>query len=127
MREVEELLDKAERTLEDAEKAFDEDMLVSTIQNRIYYAMFYAAQAALISKGHDLGSHQGVKIKIGEILIKEKGLEREWGRFFSQQQTYREQADYQIDVDIEREDLQEYLRKSDQFIRKMRELSEQEK
>lgn len=127
MREVEELLDKAERTLEDAEKAFDEDMLVSTIQNRIYYAMFYAAQAALISKGHDLGSHQGVKIKIGEILIKEKGLEREWGRFFSQQQTYREQADYQIDVDIEREDLQEYLKKSDQFIRKMRELSEQEK
>lgn len=127
MQEVEELFDKAERTLEDANKAFEEEMLISTIQNRIYYAIFYAAQAALISEGFDTGSHQGVKIKIGEVLIKQRGLEREWGRFFSQQQTYREQADYQIDVDIEREELEAYLEKSEEFIQKMREISGQQK
>jgi len=94
MREVEKLLEKAENTLEDANKAFEMDMMVSTVQNRIYYSIFYAAQASLISRGIDAGSHQGVKIKIGEELVKKDLLDKKWGRFFSQQQTYREQADY---------------------------------
>ncbi|MFB6100552.1 MAG: HEPN domain-containing protein [Candidatus Nanohalobium sp.] len=122
MPEAEELLGKSERTFEDARKALKQEMLVSTIQNRIYYSIFYAAQAALISRGEDTGSHAGVKIRLGEKLIKKGELDREWGRFFSQQQTYREQADYQVDVDIEREELEEYLEDAEEFIRKMKEV-----
>jgi uncharacterized protein (UPF0332 family) len=50
MREEDKLIEKAENTLEDAEKAFDVDMMVSTVQNRIYYSVFYAAQAGLVFK-----------------------------------------------------------------------------
>lgn len=120
MLEEEKLLEKAWNTLEDAEKGFDVDMMVSTVQNRIYYSIFYAAQAGLISRGIDAGSHQGVKIKIGEELIKKDLLDKKWGRFFSQQQTYREQADYQVDVDIQKSDLEDYLEEANQFIQEMK-------
>ena len=122
MREEDKLIEKAENTLEDAKKAFDVDMMVSTVQNRIYYSIFYAAQAGLISRGIDAGSHQGVKIKIGEELIKNDLLDKKWGRLFSQQQTYREQADYQVDVDIEESDLKSYLDEAHSFIQEMKEI-----
>lgn len=80
MPEVEKLLNKADDTIEDARKAFEEEMLVSTIQNRIYYSIFYAAQAALISVGEDAGSHQGVKVELGKNLIQNGDLDKEWGR-----------------------------------------------
>lgn len=125
MPETDELLKKADRTLEDARKALDEDMLVSTIQNRIYYAIFYAAQAALISADEDPGSHQGVKIRLGEKFVKEGDLDAEWGRFFSQQQTYREQADYEVDVDIEKGDLSQYLENAEEFIQEIERIVEE--
>lgn len=124
MNEVEKFLEKAEATLEDAEKAHREEMLVSTVQNRIYYSIYYAAQAALISLGHDVGTHKGIKIKIGEEMVLEDLLDKEWGRFYSQQQTYREQADYQIDVDIERKDLEGFLEKAEEFIRQMKRITD---
>lgn len=99
-------------------------MLVSTIQNRIYYAIFYAAQAALVSVGEDLGSHQGVKIRLGEKFVKEGDLDRDLGRFFSQQQTYREQADYEVDVDIKRDNLSQYLERAEEFIQNMKRIVE---
>ena len=43
-------LEKAKNTLHDAQKYFTEATSVSTV-NRIYYAMFYAVNALLITKG----------------------------------------------------------------------------
>lgn len=125
MQEVEKYLEKAEATLKDARNAYKQDMLVSTIQNRIYYAIYYSAQAALISVGCDAGTHEGVKIKIGEELILKNHLDKKWGRFFSQQQTYREQADYEVDVDIERKDLEGYLNEAETFIDEMQRITEE--
>ena len=124
MSEVEKFLEKADATLEDAEKAYREEMLISTVQNRIYYSLYYAAQAALISLGHDVGTHKGVKVKIGEEMVLKDLLDNEWGRFYAQQQTYREQADYQVDVDIERTDLEEFLEDSKTFIEEMKQVAD---
>ena len=123
MNEVSKLLEKADATLEDAEKAYQEEMLVSTVQNRIYYSLYYAAQAALISLGHDVGTHEGVKIKIGEEMVLEGFLDKRWGRFFAQQQTYREQADYQLELDVERQDLKESLNEAQEFIQEMKQIA----
>jgi len=124
MNEVEKFLEKADATLEDAEKAYREEMLISTVQNRIYYSLYYAAQAALISLGHDVGTHKGVKVKIGEEMVLKDLLDKEWGRFYAQQQTYREQADYQVDVDIERTDLEEFLEDAKTFIQEMKRIAD---
>jgi len=123
MPEIEKLLEKADATLEDAETAFEHDMLVSTVQNRIYYSMYYAAQAALISQDNDVSTHKGINVKIGEELILNDLLEKDWGRFYSQQQTYREQADYEVDIDIERNELENYIEKADKFIQKMKDIA----
>jgi len=121
--EVEKFLEKANATLEDAEKAYREEMLISTVQNRTYYSLYYAAQAALISLGQDVGTHKGVKVKIGEEMVLKDLLDKEWGRFYAQQQTYREQADYQVDVDIERTDLEEFLEDAKTFIQEMKRIA----
>lgn len=123
MPEIEKLLEKADATLEDAETAFEHDMLVSTVQNRIYYSMYYAAQAALLSQDNDVSTHKGINVKIGEELILNDLLEKDWGRFYSQQQTYREQADYEVDIDIERNELEDYIEQADKFIQKMNDIA----
>lgn len=56
-----------------------------------------------------------------EELIKKGSLNNEWGRYFSKQQTYRERADYETDVDLTREDLQEHLSRAEKFIDRMEE------
>jgi len=65
-----------------------------------------------------------LRSRIGEKLVLEDLLEKKWGRFFSQQQTYREEADYQIDVDIEREDLSKYLEDAEKFIEEMKSIAQ---
>lgn len=123
MPEVEKLLEKAEATLKDAKKAYNQEMLISTVQNRLYYSMYYAVQAALLSQNIEVKTHEGTKIKIGEELILKDKLDEKWGRFYSQQQSYREEADYQIDVDIKRGELEKYLEKAEKFIQEMKEIS----
>ena len=48
-------------------------------------------------------------------------------RFYAQQQTYREQADYQVDVDIERTDLEEFLEDAKTFIQEMKRIADPNK
>lgn len=127
MRESEKLLNHAQDILKDAESAFEQDMLVSTVQNRIYYSIFHAAKAGLLVVDCDVGTHQGVKIKVGEELVQKGLLEKERGRFFSKQQTLREQADYRVDVDITRGELKKYIQQASKFLNKMEDIIKSEK
>lgn len=53
-------LERARNTLSDAKKYFEGATLDSTV-NRIYYAMFYAVNALLITKGLFSSKHTGVR------------------------------------------------------------------
>lgn len=116
MREEEELIGKAYKLLDDAEKALEADTTLGTVQNRIYYACFHAAKAAVVHLGEDPRSHQGVKTLFNRELVREGKVDEEWGSFYSRMETYREQADYRIEVDLEREQVTDYLQKARKFI-----------
>lgn len=85
--------EKAERFLGQAVKnvAIEEWDVVA---NRLYYSVFHAVSALLISDGHQVGSHQGAVMMFGQHYVKTGQFTADEGRFYSQLQTMREKADY---------------------------------
>lgn len=74
------LLDKARRYIASAEllrAAGDYDSAAS----RLYYAMFYCAEALLLVKGLTRSSHQGVIAAFGQYLVKTGELPVEMHRW----------------------------------------------
>lgn len=85
---------KAEQMLEDAQKAHDVDISKATVVNRLYYACFHAAQAALYARGFNPQSHGHVQTLLGRELVQTGEVPREHGRFLSDMETYRHRVDY---------------------------------
>jgi hypothetical protein len=87
-------LERAEQMLADATKAAEVGISKATIVNRLYYACFHAAQAALYARGWNPQSHRGVQTLFGRELVRSGDVSREFGRFLNDMETYRRRADY---------------------------------
>jgi len=69
MTEIDSLIKRAKRYIKSAELLLnDKDYEFSV--SRTYYAMFYAAQAALLTKNLSFSSHKGVISAFGKHFIK---------------------------------------------------------
>lgn len=66
----------------------------NTLVNRLYYACFHAARAALLDRGIDPKSHDGLKSQIGQVLVQPGEISGDYGRFFREMSNHRDQADY---------------------------------
>ena len=86
--------ERAEQMLSDATTARSVGISTATVVNRLYYACFHAAQAALYARGHDPRSHGRVGTLLGHELVQSGDIPREFGRFFNDMQTYRHRVDY---------------------------------
>lgn len=85
--------------------------------NRLYYACFHAAQAALYDRGFDPDSHGGVLSLFGSEIVVEGDASREQGRLLNDLSTLRKQADYEygpVDTDIN-----ELLSRAEGFVATM--------
>lgn len=85
---------RAEQMLADAKTAHEVDISKATIVNRLYYACFHAAQAALYARGYTPESHGRVQTLLGRELIQTGEVPREMGRFLNDMETYRRRVDY---------------------------------
>jgi uncharacterized protein (UPF0332 family) len=113
-------LEKAERMLADARKANEVDISKATIVNRLYYACFHAAQAALYARGLNPQSHGHVQTLLGRELVQPGEVPRKFGRFFNDMETYRRRVDYGSGgVEQEIEDL---IQQTTAFVGVMRRL-----
>lgn len=103
-RYVREELEKARSALDDAQALRGVDGSDEGVVNRLYYAAFHAAQAALYSRDVDPGTHGAVRNRFGELFVKTGDAEREHGRLLTTLADVRQQADYgyePLDVDVE--------------------------
>ena len=86
--------------MEKARKIFDQtDKLAKlgywdNVINRLYYALFHAMSALLISDKHNINTHKDIVASMGQYYIKTGKLTEEDGRLYSQLQTMREKSDY---------------------------------
>ena len=62
--------------------------------SRAYYAIMHAARAALLVHDVSTSSHEAVRKKFGEHVVKRGGIEREWGRMLHPSARQRQLADY---------------------------------
>ncbi len=115
-------LEKARNTLSDAKKYINNATLESTV-NRIYYAMFYAVNALLITKGLASSKHSGVLGLFNREVVKKGLIERRFGKFYSDMLNNRQEGDYKDFVKFEREDVEEWLKKAEEFIAKIEEIT----
>ena len=70
---VEMELDKAERIFAE-QKLLRDGALWGTLANRLYYALFHAVSALLISEGYEVGTHKGAVIRFQQYFVKTKLL-----------------------------------------------------
>jgi len=115
-------LEKAEDTLSDARKYINDATPESTV-NRIYYAMFYAVNALLITKGLSSSKHSGVRALFNKEIVNKGLIERQWGEFYSDMFDRRQKGDYSDFVKFKKQDVEIWLKKAEEFMGIMRRLT----
>jgi len=115
-------LEKAKNTLADAEKYFVDATAESTV-NRIYYAMFYAVNALLLTKGLAAAKHSGVRALFNREFVNTGIVERDQGKFYAEMFDRRQKGDYRDFVKFEREDVEVWLKKAVDFMDKIEKIT----
>jgi len=108
-------LEKAKNTLSDAQKYINDATLESTV-NRIYYAMLYAVNALLITKGLSSSKHSGVRALFNKEIVNKGLIEKQWGEFYSDMFDRRQKGDYKDFVQFEKQDVEIWLKKAEEFV-----------
>jgi len=115
-------LERAKNTMIDTKKYFGDATAESTV-NRIYYAIFYAVNALLITKGLSASKHSGIRALFNKEIVNNGLMEKEMGRFYSSMFDRRQKGDYTDFVRFEKKDVEIWLKKAEEFITKIEELT----
>jgi uncharacterized protein (UPF0332 family) len=113
--EVESYLGKAERALAAAEALLREGY-PSDAAGKSYYAMFYAAQAALRHNGIEVIKHSAVESFFGLHLVKAGLVESKYHKMLIHARRLRETADYNVEEEVTAEVARQTLDEGHAFV-----------
>lgn len=126
MKEIETLLDRAEKSIKSATLLLKEKDYESSV-SRCYYAMFYATEAILLTKKLRFSSHKSVITLFGRYFIKNGIFNPELGRRLSKTFKKRLIGDYSFDTQMSKGDAKEILEWAKDFVREMKKYLVKEK
>ena len=115
MKEAEALIKKAHRYLKSAELLLKDKDFESSV-SRAYYAMFFCAEAVLLTMNLSFSSHKGVISAFGKHFVKTGIFPKEFGRELNRAFEKRQISDYEYISLISNEDAEEILDNGKQFI-----------
>lgn len=118
MKEVESLMQRAERAITSAELLLNDGDFDSSA-SRSYYAMFYAAEALLLTKGLKFSSHRSVISLFGKHFIKTGLFKADMGKKLSKTFEKRLLSDYSFAPHIDEEEAKEVLSWTREFVREI--------
>jgi len=118
MKEIGSLIKRAERYLKSAKTLLKEGDYESSV-SRTYYAMFYSAQAMLLTQNLSFSSHQRVISAFGEHFVKTGIFPKEMGRELNRAFEKRQIGDYEYTFVISKNEAQEILVNGKRFIEKI--------
>lgn len=118
MKEVEFLIKRAMRYLKSAEILLKEGDYESSV-SRTYYAMFYSAQAMLLTQNLSFSSHKGVISAFGKYFVKTGIFPREMGRALNMAFEKRQIGDYEYKFVISKEEAKKILGDGNDFVEKI--------
>lgn len=112
---------KAEESLASAEREFRAEAFEFAI-NRLYYAVFYAASAALLDHGLSFAKHSGVRAAFHREFVKTGLMNIEWGKFYDQLFEDRQEGDNLAMISFEKDYVSFQLERCSQFLDALRPL-----
>ena len=118
MKETESLIQRAGKYLKSAEILIQAGDYESSV-SRTYYAMFYSAQAMLLTKNLSFSSHKGAISAFSEHFVKTGIFPREMARELNRAFEKRQISDYEYTFVISKEEAEEMLAKGKQFVEKI--------
>lgn len=117
-KEIRDFMEKAKKFLTTAKHALDIGDYDSCV-SRSYYAMFFMAEAVLLTKNLSASSHKGVVSLFGEHFIKTGTFERDLGRALNDAYDKRLVGDYGVGFVVSEEEARDLLYKAQNFVRKL--------
>ena len=113
--EQEQLIAKANNSIKAAQILFNEEIYdVST--SRAYYAMFYLAEAFLISEGLSFSKHSAVISKFGQTFAKTNRLPSEYHRYLIEAEQARIRSDYDAALNPTEVEAKENIERAIMFL-----------
>jgi len=118
MTEIDSLVKRAKRYIKSAELLLNDKDYESSV-SRTYYAMFYVAQAALLTKNLSFSSHKGVISAFGKHFIKTEIFPKEMGRELNRAFEKRQIGDYSYTFVVSDEEAVQILQYGKEFVNKI--------
>lgn len=112
-------LEKSERTFEDVLFCANEGKW-ETAANRLYYSVFHAMSALLVSDGHQVKSHRGIMALFGEHYVRTDVFSKKDGSLLSDLVIMRDNADYNCFFEANEEKLKPYIEPTRMLIDKIK-------
>jgi uncharacterized protein len=107
---------KAQVTLKAARLMMNNELYDSAL-NRLYYSVFYAANALLVKNGIDVKSHEYVFNKFNEMFIYTGLIPKKFGYLFNELYEKRQTGDYQDLYDFDYETIDHLFEPVESFIK----------
>lgn len=118
--EAEDMLEMAREELEQVRIMDDAGVAERKLWSSLYYALFYAADGALLALGYEPRSHRGVNVLVGKVLYQERGLiEKATASFYSEMRRLREDLDYSPHAVLPERELSDANQRADAFVESM--------
>ncbi len=109
------ILDKAQSSLDAAQLLADQGYL-DFAASRVYYAMFYAAEALLLHRELTFTSHSAVLAAYGKEYSKTKELDPKFHKYLIAARDYRSQGDYSYSPGVPEEQVKNALVWAGEFL-----------
>lgn len=122
--EIQGYLARAWQDLKAAEQILSDGFYHVTV-TRSYYAMFYAAQALLLSQNVRRHRHAGVLSAFSEYLVKTGLIETEYAKLLGQTFESRLDSDYDVTFTTDLALAEQVLRDAQQFVQRTEQYLEQ--
>jgi len=118
MKVIDSLITKAKKFLRSAEILLKEEDYESSV-SRTYYAMFYTAEAILLTKDLSFSSHKGVLSNFGKYFIKTGILPKDMGKEINRAFEKRQLGDYECSPIISKEEAKITLKNGEFFVKEI--------
>jgi uncharacterized protein (UPF0332 family) len=109
------LLDKARENLK-AARLLEQQKFFDIAASRIYYAMFYLAEALLYSRGQTFSSHSAVIAAFGREFARTGDLDPKFHQYLIKSQELRQTGDYGYRADVSPDSVKTVLNWAEEFL-----------
>lgn len=113
--ELQMMLEKTRRYIKSAAVLQLEGDYDSAI-SRLYYAMFYCAEALLLAKGHSFSSHRAVISAFAQHYVKSGALPHELHQWLRTAFAKRQISDYEFITALDASDVMSLKTQGEQFL-----------